>query len=67
MSEFEDDYAEGHEAGIIWERKRMIDTITTIHKKYPHRDFSPAEVIDLVNNVEFNKNNQVTNTYKGWE
>ena len=24
MSEFEDDYAEGHEAGILWEQERIL-------------------------------------------
>ncbi len=67
MSEFEDDYGEGHEAGILWERKRIIFTVIETMKKYPHKDYSPAEVIDLVNGVDFHKNNQVTNTYKGWD
>jgi hypothetical protein len=67
MSEFEDDYGEGHKDGILWERKRIIFAVIEKMKKYPHKDYSPAEVIDLVNDVEFNKNNQTTSTYKGWD
>ena len=55
------------EVGVVRERERIISIIKDIEKKYPHKDYSPTEVIDLVNGVEFNKNNQVTNTYKGWE
>jgi hypothetical protein len=49
------------------ERERIISIVKDIEQKYPHKDYSPTEVIDLVNGVEFNKNNQITNTYKGWE
>ena len=28
MSEFEDDYAEGHKAGILWERERILNIIS---------------------------------------
>ena len=55
------------EAGANKERERIISMIKNIEQKYPHKDYSPTEVIDLVNGVEFNKNNQITNTYKGWE
>jgi hypothetical protein len=67
MSEFKDEYPEGHEAGILWERKRIIFIVIEMMKKYPHKDYSPTEVIDLVNGVDFNQNNQTTSTYKGWD
>jgi hypothetical protein len=55
------------EVGKLRERERIISMIKDIEHKYPHKDYSPTEVIDLVNGVEFNKNNQITNTYRGWE
>ena len=55
------------EIGKLRERERIISMIKDIEQKYPHKDYSPTEVIDLVNEVEFNKNNNVTNTYRGWE
>jgi hypothetical protein len=55
------------EAGAHKERQRIIDIVKETEEKYPHRDYSPTEVIDLVNGIDFNKNNQATNTYRGWE
>jgi len=55
------------ELGKLRERERINEAVKEIQEKYPHRDFSPAEVIDLVNGIDFNQKNQITNTYKGWE
>ena len=56
------------EVGKLRERQRIIDVVKNIEEKYPHKDYSPTDVIDLVQgNYEFNKNNDVTNTYKGWD
>ena len=56
------------ELGKLRERQRIIDVVKDIEEKYPHKDYSPTDVIDLVQgNYELNKNNNVTNTYKGWD
>ena len=49
-------------AARLEERNRIISIIREIEKNYPHRDFSPTEVIEIVEDKQ-----KESYAYRWWE
>jgi uncharacterized protein (DUF1786 family) len=47
MSEFEDDYGEGHKAGILWEQERIL-ALLEAHISYLKLEWFEMKWADLV-------------------